>query len=74
MGFVDYNLENFHANKFIELFHGELQQHGIEVAYCYGMIEEPSREWAKRQGRVAGPSGRGRGEGRCHRAAGARQR
>ena len=50
VGFVDYNLENFHANKFIELFHGELQQHGIEVAYCYGMIEEPSREWAKRQG------------------------
>lgn len=50
VGFVDYNLENFHANKFIELFHGDLRHHGIEVAYCWGMVDEPSREWAKRQG------------------------
>lgn len=50
VGFVDYNLENFHANKFIELFRGDLQHHGIEVAYGYGMIEEPSREWTQKQG------------------------
>lgn len=50
VGFVDYNLENFHANKFIDLFRGDLKHHGIEVVCGYGMIEAPSKEWTGKYG------------------------
>lgn len=56
VGFVDYNLENFHANKFIDLLRGDLQHHGVELVCAYGMIEEPSLAWVKDKGVAWAPS------------------
>lgn len=50
VGFVDYSLANFHANKFVELLRGDLQQHGVEVVCAYGMIEDVSKQWAEEKG------------------------
>lgn len=50
VGFVDYSLANFHANKFIDLLRGDLQHHGVEVVCAYGMIEEASKAWAAEKG------------------------
>ena len=46
IGFVDYNLENFHADVYLKLLRGDLQDRGFSVAGCTGMREEESRAWA----------------------------
>lgn len=50
IGYVDYDLENFHANKYLELLQGPMADRGFEVCACTGMIEEPSRAWAEKNG------------------------
>jgi len=50
IGFVDYNLENFHANVYLELLRGKLAERGFEVAGCIGMLEEEGRAWAEKNG------------------------
>lgn len=50
IGFVDYDLNNFHANKFLSLYRHELQDQNIEVAACYGLLEGPSKAWAEQNG------------------------
>ena len=46
IGFVDDNLENFHANTFLALLRGPLLARGFTVAGCVGLQEAPSRAWA----------------------------
>lgn len=50
IGYVDYNLENFHANKYLELLRGPMVDRGFEVCACTGMVEEPSRAWGEKNG------------------------
>ena len=50
IGFVDYNLENFHANVYLELLRGKLAERGFEVAGCTGMLEAEGRAWAEKNG------------------------
>lgn len=46
IGFVDDNLENFHANTFLALLRGPLLSRGFTVAGCVGLQDAPSRAWA----------------------------
>lgn len=50
VGFVDYDLNNFHANKFLHLYRHELQTQNVEVTACYGLQEGPSKAWAEQNG------------------------
>lgn len=50
VGFVDYSLANFHANKFLELFRGDLKHHQVEVVCGYGLVEDASQAWAREKG------------------------
>lgn len=45
---VDYDLNNFHADKYLSLFRGDLANLGVEVAAAYGMIEDASKEWTQK--------------------------
>ncbi len=47
IGFVDYNLENFHSNAFLSILHGDLAKKGFRVTGGIGMREKPSRVWAE---------------------------
>ncbi|MCC7262033.1 MAG: Gfo/Idh/MocA family oxidoreductase [Candidatus Latescibacteria bacterium] len=46
IGFVDLNLENFHADVYLKLLRRELQERGFVVAGCTGLKEAESRAWA----------------------------
>lgn len=46
IGFVDDNLENFHANTFLTLLRGPLESRGFTVTGCVGLQDAPSRAWA----------------------------
>jgi len=48
IGFVDDNLENFHANTYLKLLRNELEDRGFVVAGCNGMKVKQSREWAEK--------------------------
>ena len=50
IGFVDYNLENFHAKVYLNLLRNELKDQGFAVAGCTGMREKESRVWAEENG------------------------
>ena len=51
IGFIDYFLDEFHANKYVETFK-ELSGGEFEVAYAYGMIDVDgkmtNKEWAEK--------------------------
>lgn len=51
IGFIDYFLDEFHANKYVETFK-ELSDGEFEVAYAYGMIDVEgkmtNKEWAEK--------------------------
>lgn len=51
VGFIDYFLDEFHANKYVETFK-ELSGGEFEVAYAYGMIDVEgkmtNKEWAEK--------------------------
>lgn len=46
IGYVDFKLNNFHANVYLDLLRGELKGRGWEVAKCWGMDEAEGRRWA----------------------------
>ena len=48
IGFVDDNLENYHANTFLAALRGPLQARGFTVVGCTALQEAPSRAWAAR--------------------------
>jgi hypothetical protein len=47
IGFVDYNLENFHSNVYLKLLRNELKHRGFVVAGCTGMRPRAGRTWAR---------------------------
>src|SRR4051794_28582268 len=48
IGFVDYRLENFHANVFLKAYRGALRERGWSVAGAYALDEGDGRAWAKK--------------------------
>lgn len=48
IGFVDFDLDNFHANVYLKLIRGELAQRGFTVSACTAMQQDSSRAWAER--------------------------
>jgi hypothetical protein len=46
IGFVDDNLNNYHANVFLQALRGPLQERGWTVAGCTGLQEQEGRAWA----------------------------
>lgn len=47
LGFVDYCLDNFHADIYLKMLRGPLADRGFSIAGATAEIVEPSREWAK---------------------------
>ncbi len=48
IGFVDYQLENFHANVYLKALRTELKERGFTVAGCWGEDLEVGQEWASK--------------------------
>jgi len=48
VGFVDYRLENFHANTYLALIRGDLAHRGFTVTGCWALDADAGREWANR--------------------------
>jgi len=48
IAFVDNNLDNYHANVYLEALRGPLKGEGFTVAGCTGLREKPSRAWAEK--------------------------
>ncbi len=46
IGFVDYNLDNFHSRVYLEAIRGPLAARGYEVAGATAIEAEPSKVWA----------------------------
>lgn len=47
IGFVDYQLENFHANVFLKAYRQDLPETHAVVAGCWGMDPEVGQAWAR---------------------------
>jgi len=50
IGYVDFDLENFHANVYLSAFRKELAARGFEVAGCTALKEPEGRAWAEKNG------------------------
>lgn len=48
IGFVDYKLDNFHANVFLKSYRVQLKDRGATVTGCMAMDEDDGRMWAKK--------------------------
>ncbi|MEW6158278.1 MAG: hypothetical protein AB1813_12640 [Verrucomicrobiota bacterium] len=48
IGFVDDNLNNYHANVFLQAMRGPLKQRGFEVSGATGLKAAESRAWAEK--------------------------
>ena len=48
IGFVDFNLENYHANVFLQALRGPLKSSGFTVAGATGTQQAESRGWAEK--------------------------
>jgi predicted dehydrogenase len=48
IAFVDYKLENFHANVYLKAFRNQLKDRGYEVTGCHAMDEADGRKWAEK--------------------------
>ena len=46
IGFIDYDLNNFHADVFLEAIRGPLASRGFDVAGATALQHEPSAKWA----------------------------
>ncbi|MGA1195142.1 MAG: Gfo/Idh/MocA family oxidoreductase [Candidatus Latescibacterota bacterium] len=46
IGFIDHNLENFHANTFLNVLRNDLKKRGFTITGCYGTQKKQSRDWA----------------------------
>jgi predicted dehydrogenase len=49
IGFVDDDLENFHANTYLEAIRGPLAQRGYQIAGAFGLQEATAAAWCARQ-------------------------
>jgi predicted dehydrogenase len=49
IGFIDYRLNNFHANIYLDLLRTKLKGRGWKVGACWAMDEKEGRLWAKRK-------------------------
>ncbi|MEM8864253.1 MAG: Gfo/Idh/MocA family oxidoreductase [Planctomycetota bacterium] len=47
IGLIDYDLNNFHANTYLQAFRGPLASRGYTVAGATGLLEQPCKAWAK---------------------------
>jgi hypothetical protein len=50
IGFVDYDLNNFHANVYLAALRNELKGRGYTIAGCSAMKEPEGRAWAGKNG------------------------
>ena len=50
IGYVDYALDNHHANTYLRVFRNELKKRGFSVTACNAMKEKAGREWAAENG------------------------
>jgi hypothetical protein len=48
IGFVDFKLENFHANVYLKAYRNQLKDRGWTVAGCTALDPENGRAWAKK--------------------------
>jgi predicted dehydrogenase len=48
IGFIDHNLENFHANVYLKLLQTDLKNRGFTISACFGTQQKQGREWAKK--------------------------
>ena len=46
IGFVDYNLDNFHARVYLEALRGPLASRGFEIFGATAVLGDPSQSWA----------------------------
>jgi predicted dehydrogenase len=46
IGYVDFKLENYHANTFLKLFREQLKPRGATVAGCFGLDQDVARAWS----------------------------
>jgi predicted dehydrogenase len=49
IGFVDYRLENWHANTFLRIFREDLKNRAV-IAGCWGMDSANAQAWAQKNG------------------------
>ena len=50
IGFVDYKLDNFHANIYLKIAREDLAARGFTIAGCTAMDEKDGRAWADKNG------------------------
>ncbi len=50
IGYVDYKLENYHANTFLSIFREQLKDRGASVVGCFGLDQEVARAWSAKNG------------------------
>jgi hypothetical protein len=50
IGFVDFDLNNFHANVFLRHLREDLKDRGFTVEGCYAIKEAEGRDWATKNG------------------------
>ncbi len=48
IGFVDYKLDNYHANVFLGILRKDLKKRGFDVTGCIAIDEKGGRKWAKK--------------------------
>lgn len=48
IGFVDYDLNNYHADVYLALLRNDLKSRGYTVSACWGMKERECRAWAEK--------------------------
>ncbi len=48
IGYVDYELDNYHANTYLKILRSELAGRGFSVAGCLAANQKTGREWAKK--------------------------
>lgn len=47
IGFVDYRLDNFHANVYLKLLRGDLKARGYTVNGCWALDGKAGRQWSE---------------------------
>ncbi len=50
IGYVDYKLENYHANTFLSIFREQLKDRAASVVGCFGLDQEVARAWSAKNG------------------------
>jgi predicted dehydrogenase len=50
IGFVDYDLDNFHSNTYLRLIRADLKLRAFEISCCTALRRASGRNWAKRNG------------------------